>query len=93
MSLMPRLIFALSVWTLNLIGRSLHCQAARPFTYRQPPGWASGVNGEGGGCYKYSAIFYSLGAVLQDTFMYPLTGTMWPGCVCGVVIDLSGVLR
>lgn len=40
MSLMPRLMFALSVWTLNLIGRSLHCQVGRPFTYRQPPGWA-----------------------------------------------------
>ena len=40
MSLMPRLMFALGNWTLNLIGRSLHCQAGRPHTWRQPPGWA-----------------------------------------------------
>jgi hypothetical protein len=40
MSIMPRLLFSLGAWTLNLIGRSLHCQAGRPFTWRQPPGWA-----------------------------------------------------
>jgi hypothetical protein len=40
MSIMPRLMFALSGFLLNLIGRSLHCQAGRPFTYRHPPTWA-----------------------------------------------------
>ncbi|MFN4242557.1 MAG: hypothetical protein ACK4PI_04900 [Tepidisphaerales bacterium] len=40
MSIMPRLMFAVSGWLLNLIGRSLHCQAGRPFTWSQPPGWA-----------------------------------------------------
>jgi hypothetical protein len=40
MSIMPRLLFAMGAWTLNLISRSLHCQAGRPHTFRQPPGWA-----------------------------------------------------
>lgn len=40
MSLMPRLLFAVGAATLNLISRSLHCQAGRPHTVRQPPGWA-----------------------------------------------------
>ncbi len=40
MSILPRLLFALGALSLNLISRSLHCQAGRPHTFRQPPGWA-----------------------------------------------------
>ncbi|MFK7961559.1 MAG: hypothetical protein AB8G96_13650 [Phycisphaerales bacterium] len=39
MSLMPRMLFAMGAMTLNLISRSLHCQAGRPHTTWQPPGW------------------------------------------------------
>ena len=40
MSIVPRFLFSLGGFTLNLIARSLHCQAGRPHTWRQPPGWA-----------------------------------------------------
>ena len=40
MTIVPRFLFALGGFTLNLISRSLHCQAGRPHTWRQPPGWA-----------------------------------------------------
>jgi hypothetical protein len=40
MSLMPRLMFAFGAFCLNLVHRSLHCQAGRPGVARMPPGWA-----------------------------------------------------
>ena len=40
MTILPRFLFSLGGFTLNLISRSLHCQAGRPHTWKQPPGWA-----------------------------------------------------
>jgi hypothetical protein len=40
MSIMPRVLFTIGAFCLNLIARSLHCQAGRPHTTWEPPGWA-----------------------------------------------------
>jgi len=40
MNIIPRFLFALGGWTLNLISRSLHCQTGRPHAGRFPPDWA-----------------------------------------------------